>query len=206
MSNTRPLGLAIAGIGAVAVIVGLIGWVSSGGEPDDTSAVATTAPVAPTTAAPETTTAPAPTTTSTTTTTIAPTTTVAETTTTAPPTTTTTLGRDDVAAFVQKFSAALAAGDREFIESRLHPQVIDGYGADLCATWITNEIMTLSNYRLIEGPEGPVDQVFGTPGGDRSVSNAWSGRVAFTFQGQEFEGDAGFAVLDDVVYWLGQCR
>ncbi len=206
MSNTRPLGLAIAGIGAVAVIVGLIGWVSSGGEPDDTSAVATTAPVAPTTAAPETTTAPAPTTTSTTTTTIAPTTTVAETTTTAPPTTTTTLGRDDVAAFVQEFSAALAAGDREFIESRLHPQVIDGYGADLCATWITNEIMTMSNYRLIEGPDGPVDQVFGTPGGDRSVSNAWSGRVAFTFQGQEFEGDAGFAILDGTVHWLGQCR
>lgn len=202
MTNTRPLGLAIAGIGAVMAIVGLIGWVSSGGEPDDTAAPTTEASATSTAATaprPTTTTAPA-------TTTVAPTTTVAETTTSAPPTTTTTLGRDDVAAFVEEFSTALDTGDRGFVEGRLHPQVIDGYGAEICAAWISSEIMTLSNYRLIEGPDGPIDQVFATPAGDRSISNAWSGRVAFTFQGQEFEGDAGFAALDGIVYWLGQCR
>lgn len=200
MRNTRPLGLAIAAIGAVAVIVGLIGWVSSGGEPEGTAAVTTT------TQAGATTVPPATTTTVPTTTTAALTTTAAETTTTAPPTTTTTLGRDDISAFVDEFSAALDTGDQGFVEAHLHPQVIDGYGADLCTTWITNEIMTLSDYRLIEGPEGPFDQSFATPGGDRSIADAWSGRVAFTFQGEELEGDAGFAVLDGVVYWLGQCR
>jgi hypothetical protein len=44
------------------------------------------------------------------------------------------------------------------------------------------------------------------PSGERSMSDAWSGRVAFTFQGEEFEGDAEFAVLDGAVYWLRGCR
>lgn len=201
MKNTRPLGLAIAGIGAVVVIVGIIGWLSSGREPDHTAAVTAAPPVDSTTTAPLRTTSTAEATT-----TLVPTTTAPETTTTQPSTTTTTLGLDDIAAFVVEFSTALDSGDRAFVETRLHPEVIDGYGADLCAAWITNEIMTLSDYRLIDGPSGPRDQVFATPGGDRSITDAWSGRVAFTFEGQDFEGDAGFAVLDGVVYWLGQCR
>lgn len=193
MRSTRPLGLAIAGIGAVAVVVGTIGWVSSGGEPGDTPGAPTTTASAPTTTAPSTTSP-------------APTTTVAETTTTPLATTTTTLGPDAIRSFVGEFSAALVTGDRAFVESRLHPQVIDGYGPDPCGTWITDEIMTLSGYRLIDGPEGPLDQVFSTPNGNQSISDSWAGRVAFTFQGQEFEGDARFAVLDGLVYWLGQCR
>ena len=208
MTNTRSLGLAIAGIGAVMTIVGLIGWVSSGGEPDDTAATTTAVTSAPATTA---TTAAAVTTATTTaavtTTTAPPTTTLAEPTTTAPPpATTTSIGPADIAGFVEEFAAALEAGDEAFVSSRLHPEVVDGFGADLCAGWISTEIMTLSNYRLIDGPDGPIDQSFATPSGDRSVSDAWSGRVAFTFQGEDFEGDAGFAILDGTVYWLGQCR
>lgn len=202
MRNTRLLGSIIAGIGAVAVIIGVVGWVSSGGESEDTAAMAST--TSTTVALPASTTTRAPTST-----TLAPSTTAAETTTTVAATTTTTtipLGRDDIVAFVDEFSAALEAGDESFVTSRLHPEVVDGFGADLCATWIANEIMTLSNYRLIDEPSGPTDQVFATPNGQRSIADSWSGRVAFTFGGQEFESDAGFAVLDGVVYWLGQCR
>ena len=202
MRNTRPLGLTIAGLGAVATIVGIIGWASSGGEPDDAPAATITSTSMSTAG-----TVPDPTTSVPTTTIVAPTTTVAETaTTTVPPTTTTTMGRTDIAAFVDRFSSALEAGDESFVAGRLHPEVVDGYGADLCARWIADEIMTLSDYRLIEGPNGPLDQVFATPDGERSITDTWTGRVMFTFQGQEFEGDAGFAILDGVVYWLGQCR
>lgn len=203
MSNTRPLGVAIAGIGAVLAIVGLIGWVSSPGEPDDAAAPTTTTLRAPTTTVAAVTTTNAPPTTT------APTTTTSRSepaTTTAPPTTTTIIGPAEIAAFVLEFAAALQSGDQAFIASRLHPEVVDGFGEELCSTWISNEIMTLSNYRLVDGPDGPIDQTFETPDGARSISDAWSGRVAFTFQGEDFESEAGFAVLDGVVLWLGQCR
>lgn len=174
----------------------LVWSVASGNGPGDAPPAAT--PLASTTS---TTAPPSPTTT----TTLQITTTIAPTTTSIAPTTS-LVGRADIAAFAERFAAAIETGDSAFVTERLHPEVVAGFGSDICDDWIESDIMTLSNYRLVAGPDGPVDQIFETPGGPRSISASWSGRAAFTFQGKDFEDEVGFAVLDGVVYWLGQCE
>ena len=107
---------------------------------------------------------------------------------------------------MEDFSNALDTGDREFILGRLHPAVIEAYGAELCSTWVDTEIMALSSYQLTSEPQGPVDQVVSTPTGSSTITDSFNADVSFTFQGEEFTGGAGFALIDGQVFWLGQCR
>lgn len=200
MKNARLLGRATAGIGAVVVIVGMVAWVSAGEQQGPTA----TTPAPPTSNPPTSIVATSLSTTTTADT--ATTTTGATTTTTVASTTSTTTERGDVEAFADRFAAALVAGDVGFVMDRLHPAVVSGFGSQICEAWIVREIMTLSDYRLISVPEGPLDQLYAIPGGELAISNTWTGRVAFTFGGSEFEGEAGFAELDGTFYWLGQCR
>jgi hypothetical protein len=139
---------------------------------------------------------------STTSTTPAPSTSTTEaaaTTTTTLATTTTTVDPATlVEAFVVDFAAAIEAEDVEYLFATLSPDVVDLFGADLCRSFIEDEILLLEDYRLsgdvtriTDTGSGPVDQ-FEAP-------------VTFTFQGSEFESNAMFA-LDDGVRWFGECR
>ncbi len=194
----RWIGPALVGVGVILVIVG---FVAGGG--DDTSADDTTTTLAATSTVVETTT-----TVSETTTTAAATTSTASdsTTTTAPATTTTTQAEETVEEFVEDFSAALDAGDRDFVANRLHPVVYDGWGEDLCNAWIDREIMTLSDYTLIAVTSGPADATVDTPNGTMSVADMYEADVSFTFEGQSFDSGGTYAPIDGVMYWLGQCR
>lgn len=191
-------------LGAVLVVIGLMGALQTENE----SAVAASEQAGVTTSAESsparaTSTTQLPTTTSspTTTTTIAPTTTSTTT------STTTTLVPDEtVEDFVVRFASAIEDGDVDFLFDRLHPAVVGGFGMDLCRSWITNEILVLENYRLTGPVVGPQEQSFTTPVGQGIIENGFAAPVAFTFQGQEFESEGGFALIGSEMFWLGQCR
>jgi hypothetical protein len=132
--------------------------------------------------------------------------TTSTTSTTQAPATTTTIAAETVEAFVQAFAAALESGDRAFVGDRLHPVVYEGWGEDLCGAWIDREIMTLSDYTLVQVTSGPGDATVTTPNGSVSVANVSAADVTFSFQGQSFESVGSFASIDGIMYWLGQCR
>ena len=191
-------GLVLMVAGAVIVIVGVIGTLASGGgdETPETTVITTT--VAPATT---TTTVATSTTRLDTTTTV-----VAETSTTTSSPTTTTVAPESVEEFIDAYGAALASGDRDFIRRTLHPVVIEGWGEELCGSWIDREIMTLSDYTLVSVDSGPQTRTVNTPAGPLSVENFFDASVSFVFEGQPFEQGGSFARIGPDMYWLGQCR
>lgn len=189
----KVFGAALMVAGAVAVVVGVVGYLGSSssdgvaGEPGPTTSV---------------TTATAQVTTTTLTTTIAPPSTTTVVTTTVAPATTTSMvfeAEETVEEFVRMFATALEEGDLDFIWQRLHPEVVAAGGEDLCRAWVENEIMALSDYTLYEVTGGP-ETVNGIP-------DVYSAAVSFTYQGQVFDDATGqYALVDGTFRWLGACR
>jgi hypothetical protein len=189
----RSLGLCLIAIGVVMVVSGVI--VVAGGPGDE-----------PVVAASSTTTGPATTAVTTTTTripaaTVAPTTT----TTTAPTTTTTTVVAETVEEFVDVFAGALDDGNLEFVFTRLHPQVVEGFGSEVCRTWVEREIMAISDYQLTGDVSGSSTREVLISGVTATIRDTYAAPVSFVFQSQSFDATADFAALDGVMYWLGAC-
>jgi hypothetical protein len=196
-------GIVLMVVGLVIVLIGGVGWALSGDDSGDEMAGSTTTTGATTTSLASTTTAG-----DATTTTVAPSTTSSTSSTTSSSTTSSSIPDEPetVEDFVADFSQALEDGDREFVLERLHPVVIDGWGPDLCESWVDSEIMTLSNYTLVSVNEGPVTRTVDTPAGAEQVENFFDTSVTFTFQGQNFDAAGSFALIGTDMYWLGQCR
>ncbi len=116
------------------------------------------------------------------------------------------VAREDVAAFIEDFASALASGDTTFVEARLHPDVKDAFGLELCRAWIEREIMALSNYELISIDGGPVAKQLTFPGGIRTVADMYEVTVSFVFGGQTFTNPTDLALVGTKMYWLGECR
>lgn len=178
--------------GAALIVLSIVILVSS--PPDEAEAVAPTTTVAPITT---TTSQPTPPTTNST---------VVTTTTTLPTTTTTVDGRAVVGGFVTQFGNAIANGDTEFVQSRLHPSIVEGFGADVCEAWVISQIMALENYTATGVPQGPTNGTLSTPAGTVDFENRYSVEVTFTFAGQEFESTADFILEDSTVYFTGTCQ
>lgn len=171
------------GVGAVLIGAGVVGLLA------DRPAVPTAATVVTTT-----------TTVAITTTSTAPTTTVAVT------TTTEVVDGADISVFVGRFAAALETGDVGFLVETLHPVVVEAFGDETCETWVRREVMLLSDYRINGNPEPIGDGQVTSPTGSLAVEGMWSAPVAFTFNGEEFETQSSFAVIDGSVFWLGECE
>lgn len=189
----RSWGVALVGLGVLLMIAGLILMVSGGTEPATISALSTTSES--TTSGPTTTSTsmPQPTTTS------EPTTTAAPTTTTIPPQT--------VEDFVAEYRIALDEDDVDFLFDRLHPLVVEAYGEEVCRTWVETEVLALEDYQLEGEASGPADQLFTDPDGEQfAIADTFTAPVSFTFQGERFEADAQFALVDSLMFWLGTCN
>ncbi len=181
------------------LIAAAAGFLLADDTTNDVAAAATTSSTQPaptTTAAPVTTTVPP----------SSSTTLPSTTTTVAPSTTSSTLPDETVAGFVDLFAAALASGDEPFVQGRLHPEVIDSFGEDLCRAWVTREIMALSQYQLVSEDGGPADRSFNFPGGSKTITDVFDATVSFVFEGQIFTNPTNFALVNSEMYWLGQCR
>lgn len=193
--SKQSIGVGLIGAGLLVALIGLVGWVTAGdGDEPEPEAVETTTTSELTT-----------TTEATTTTTLPPTTTTStlpQTTTTSAPTTTTTTFDTSGAIedFVADFTNAIARQDVEFLISTIHPSVLTLFDEESCRTFIEEEILLLQDYRLTGDVEGPESQtIAGTP------VNMFRAPVAFTFQGQEFTSEAGFAFEGPDVRWFTQC-
>ncbi len=140
--------------------------------------------------------------TTTTTSTTTTTTTEVITTTTSEATTTTTPDvTAEIEAFVEEFVAAIERQDVDSLMANLHPAVIELFDEDVCRTFIEDEILLLGDYRLTGEIDGPNSQTIGS-----FTVDMFTGPVAFTFQGQDFESDASFAIEETGVTWFAECR
>jgi hypothetical protein len=128
------------------------------------------------------------------------------TTTTVPTTTTTTVPPQTVEDFVFQLRAAIDADDVEFVFGRLHPAVVDAYGAETCRSWVETEIIKLENYGVIGEVNGPSDRTAKLPGGDQVIKDMFDAPIRFRLDGQSFDSEGGFALVDGLIYWLGQCE
>lgn len=184
------LGLGMMGAGILIAIGGVVGMLASG--PDRTAeALATTtttslAPTDPTDTQP-----------------VSPVTTEAPatTTTTPPPTTTTSIDEATlVESFVPEFAEAITRADTDFLFETMHPVVLEVFDQELCRSYIENEILLLQQYRIVGQIAGPTSQII-----SGTTLDVYSVPVAFTFQGQDFETEATFAIADGVA-WFTECR
>jgi hypothetical protein len=116
-------------------------------------------------------------------------------------TTTTTLDeKTALTAFVVDFGAAIDRGDTDYLSHTLDPVAIAQYGEEACTTFIHDQILGLMNYRLTGELTGPTTNVI-----DGVTVVTYEGPVAFTYQGQDFDGVATLAMESDGPKWFGQC-
>lgn len=228
---SRPVGVVLLAVGGLMAAGGVLAYLTSGSAANEppsadaaTTIAATDAPSAATTTSAGATSTTTPTAssaatstatsaTASATTTLSPATTAAITTTTAPTTApptaappTTRPGSERVGEFVDQYADALERDDVDFLLAALHPVVIDGFGLETCRAWIRDEIVLIDSYRIVGAIEGPMEQSFSTPAGTGTIDDAYAATVAFSFRGQAFEAEGGFAEVDGMVHWLGQCR
>ena len=178
--SRRSVGLALVALGGIVAVIGLIGMVTSGdgGISEAASPTTTTIEDSETT-----------------------TTTSRSATTTTQATTTTLDVTAEIEAFVEGFATAIEREDVDSLLATLHPAVPETFDEEICRTFIENEILLLLEYRLTGEIDGPNSQTIGS-----FTIDMYSGPVAFTFQGQDFESGASFAIEETGVTWFGECR
>ncbi len=187
--SRRSVGLALVALGGIVAAIGLIGMFVSNNGGDAEALLTTTTTIQDSE-------------TTTTTSITATTTTQAITTTTSEATTTTTLDvTAEIEAFVEGFAAAIEREDIESLLATLHPAVLEAFDEETCQTFIENEILLLLDYRLTGEIDGPNSQTFGS-----FTVDMYTRPVAFTFQGQDFESGASFAIEETGVTWFAECR
>lgn len=187
------------GAGAILLVAAVLIWVA-GSEPSEPEASPDTTLEEATT----TSTTPTEVTTSTSETT---TTSTKATTTAQPPTTTTTIDTASlIEAFIGDLGEAITNGDSAFVFSRLHPEIVDGFGQDVCRSWVETQIMALVDYRMAGEVSGPTTGALDTPGGRIVIDERYSVPIAFRFGGQDQQTTADYVIIDGTVYFTGTCE
>lgn len=191
--SRKAIGVAMMVIGLGLFLFGIASLFGSGGDdPEPVAGDSTTSIPTSTTIEIEVTVPPP----STTATVSASTTTVEAT------TTTTTIDPGTlIEAFVVEFAAATAADDTEFLIQSIHPAVFETRDQAVCDAFVGSDIILLDNYRLTGPVAGPETRTYG-----QMTIEVYTAPVAFTFQGSDFEAQAGFALSENGVGWLTACE
>lgn len=108
--------------------------------------------------------------------------------------------------FVAAFNDANSVGDTTFASERLHPVVIEIFGAELCQTWLDNRFAGTTIQ--VTGEPGPLGSTsFGLPDGSTSeVTDYFTVAVDLTFQGSVTSAEASFAYIGPDIYWFTNCE
>ena len=117
-------------------------------------------------------------------------------------TATTVVPAETVDGFLDAFAAAIAAGDTDFLYSRLHPVVLAQPNADTCRGFIEREILALVDYHATGEPTGPTEETVA----DTTVPDVYRVPISFQFQGESFESTAMLAPVDGEMHWFAECR
>jgi hypothetical protein len=197
----RALGAVLAGLGVVALAVGVLGLagvIGDGDGADQAAGAGERTDDRPATEADRS--SPS---TAVTTTTPRTTTTVATPATTGP--TTTTLAAESPAAFFAAFAAAIRGRDTAFLVARLHPTVLERYSETACRT----QLATIDQPRFdntVVSVSGPAAWAWETDGLSRTLPDTLTVRVRSTLDGQSFtEQDAHVIVAAGKVLWFTDC-
>lgn len=196
---------AVTAAGAVLLVVGVVGLVSGDDEPQTVAVDSNATPEPAATATPSEATAtpePEPTATPE----PEPTPTPEPTATAEPePTPTPEPAAETVEEFVVLFDEALAAGDLDFLYDRLHPVALEVGGIDGCRAYVDDQFAAASDLVLSGVVTGPNEVLKQTTDGSIAVPDEFTAEVTLTFQGQDFEIVAEYALVDGEMRWLSSC-
>lgn len=191
----RTLGFATAGVGAILLVIGAIGFFANLSDGDGDAAITETAP----SDAGTTTTAPATTTT-----------TLPSTTTTAPPetsststSTTTQAPPEDPGDYIASHIAAQGTNDVAFLLARLHPDVIARYGGeDACSAYLSSIPNPPFTLREI-GPPEPWE--YATDGQSATYPDAIPVEIERDVGGQTVIQEIHLVYVGNELRWFTDC-
>lgn len=207
--STAGVGLVILGL--AMVVISAVGLVTSGGDDTDTDApeAADATPEPSAEPSPEgaepppeptATTAPAPTTTPEPAVEPTPEPTPAEEPTATP------VPAETLAEFVAAFNSSNSAGDTTFAFERLHPVVLEIFGAEPCQTWLDNRFAG-TTIEVTGEPSALSTTSFGLPDGSTTeVNDYFTVAVDLTFQGSVTSAEASFAFIGPDIHWFTNCE
>lgn len=190
-------------IGLALVLVAFVGAAVDGDDDGGDAAMpasSTSSSTTSITSTSSTTTSTSTTTTSTTssTTTTTSTTSTSTTTTTVPP------EPETLAEFVVAFNASTTS-DLGFAFDRLHPVVLELFGADMCRTWLEQRFAG-TTVEIVGEPGSPAATRLNTPSGPVDVDDLFTVLTEITFQGSVSDAPATYAYVDGLIHWFTSCE
>jgi hypothetical protein len=115
------------------------------------------------------------------------------------------LGEDRVTAFVERFATAVRDGDEGFLFERLHPFVIQRYGADACRAYAATLVDPGFAVEVNE-VDGPAAWDWVTDGQTTAVPNAYTLVADTTIEDQTTQGaELHFAPQSGLIRWFTDC-
>ena len=121
-----------------------------------------------------------------------------------PPVTPTPLDPPTVEEFTQELAAAITSADEEYLNSRLHPGVIDRFGVDQCRRHIRRDVSGTSTQWQVMAVSGPAEFVYASDGLETVIPDAWTVTVRQPGANPE-QFDVHFAPADGTWRWFTDC-
>jgi|GEM_PF-6219576 len=110
----------------------------------------------------------------------------------------------NVLEFVAQLSAAFQTPDLDFLLERLHPEVLQRYGAQTCQAYlpeIVDPTRSLTVISLVSFGQWQWD----SDGLSTVVPDVYVVEMDHTFQGETTRFEGHFGMVDDMLYWFTDC-
>ncbi|MFQ5557129.1 MAG: hypothetical protein ACE5GB_06435, partial [Acidimicrobiales bacterium] len=112
---------------------------------------------------------------------------------------------ETVESFVAAFDEALRTQNLDFLFDRLHPVALAAVPPGVCETFIETQFVDAAGLELAGPVEGPTSITFDTPDGPVVVDDHYTAQVVLSFQGQSFDVQGAYALVDGRMHWLSSC-
>jgi hypothetical protein len=127
------------------------------------------------------------------------------TTTTVADTTTTTVRDETPEAFITRLDEALRTGDVAFLSARLHPAVINRYGAEVCAAHLETLQDTYTPRTVTGDATGPASYDWKTDGMTTTIADIYSVPIEITTDAAPQRQEVHTTEVDGTFRWFSDC-
>jgi hypothetical protein len=105
--------------------------------------------------------------------------------------------------FTTDLAAAITDGDEEYLNARLHPAVIERFGARQCARHIADDVIGQAVNWQVEGSTGPAPWDYVSDGLTTTIDDTWT--VTVTEPPATDTAELHFAPADGTWRWFTDC-
>ncbi len=112
---------------------------------------------------------------------------------------------ETVSEFASLLAASMRLQDAPFLFERLHPQVIELYGEDVCQSYLSG--LSDPTFAIkVEGASGPATWTWEREGQTMEIDNVYTVRVFLTSQGETSPVEMHMGLMDDgTLRWFTDC-